>query len=110
MPSKEKFYSSLTDRKISDKEFEHVLNDWKKFEMKTMEDYHDLYLKCDVILLVDVFEKFRSNSLKNYGLSPSHYLSTQGLSRDAMVKMAKIKLELIPDPDMYIFFEKGIFF
>ena len=61
LPSKEKFYSSLADRKISDKEYEHVLNVWKKSEMKTMKDYHDLYLKCDVLLLADVFEKFRSN-------------------------------------------------
>ena len=36
LPSKEKFYSSLTDGKISDKEYEHVLNAWAKFEMKTM--------------------------------------------------------------------------
>ena len=44
----------------------------KKCEMKTIKDYHDLYLKCDVLLLADVFEKFRNNSLKNYVLCPSH--------------------------------------
>ena len=54
----EKFYSSLTDRKISDKEYDHVLKVWNKFEMKTMKDYHNLYLKCDVLLLV-VFEKLK---------------------------------------------------
>ena len=48
--------------------------------MKTMKDYHDLYLKCEVLLIADVFKKFRSNSLKSYGLCPSHYLSTLGLS------------------------------
>ena len=36
--------------------------------MKTMNDYHDLYLKCDVLLWADVFEKLSNNSLKNYGL------------------------------------------
>ena len=80
MPSKEKFYSSLTDRKISDKEYEHVLNVWNKFEMKTMKDYHELYLTCYVLLLADVFEKFRNINLKNYGLCPSHYLSAPGLN------------------------------
>ena len=50
---------------------------------------------------------FSNNSLKNYGLCPSHYLSAKGLSCDAMLKMTKIKLELIPDPGMYIFFEKS---
>ena len=66
-----------------------------------------MYLKRDVLLLADVFEKFRNNSLKNYGLCPSHYLSVLGLSWDAKLKMTKVDLELIPDPDMYIFFEKG---
>ena len=75
LQSKEKFYCLLTDRKFSDKEYERVLNVSKKIEMKTMKDYHNLYLKCDVSLLADVFEKIRSNSLKNYGLCPSHCLS-----------------------------------
>ena len=32
--------------------------------MKTMKHYHDMYLKCDVLLLAHVFEKNRNNSLK----------------------------------------------
>ena len=75
--------------------------------MKTMKDYHDLYLKYDLLLLADVFQKFRNNSLKNYGLFQGHYLSTPGLSWDAMLKQIKIELKLIPDTDMFIFFEKG---
>ena len=66
-----------------------------------------MYLTCDVLLLGDVFEKFRSNSLKNYGLCPSHYFRAPSLSWDAMLKMTRIELELIPDPDMYILSEKG---
>ena len=58
-------------------------------------------------MLADVFEKFRNNSLKNYGLCPSHYLSAPGLSWDPMLKMTQIEPELIPDPEMFIFFEKG---
>ena len=68
LPCKEKFYSSLTNIKINDKEYEHVLNVWNKFGIKTMKYYHDLYLKCDVLLLADVFQIFINNSLKNYGL------------------------------------------
>ena len=78
-----------------------------KNEMETMKDYHELCLKCDVLSLADVFEKFRNNSLKNYGLCPSHYLRAPGLSWNSILRMTKIGLELIPDPDMYIFFEKG---
>ena len=76
--------------------------------MKTMKDYHDFHLKCDVLLLADVFEKFRNNSIKNYGLCPSYYLSAVFLSWDAMLNMAKVKLELILGSDMYIFFKKGM--
>ena len=54
-----------------------VPNIWKKVKMKTMKDYHDLYLKYDVLLLADLFEKFRNDILKNQGLYPSHYLTHQ---------------------------------
>ena len=75
--------------------------------METMKDYHKLYSKCDILLSAHVFQKFRNNSSKNYGLFPSHYLGSQGLSWDATLKMTKIEHELIPDPDMYILLEKG---
>ena len=64
LPSKEKFHSSLAGTKISDNEYDHVPKVWNRFEMKTMKYYHDLYLKCDVLLLANVFEKFRNSSLK----------------------------------------------
>ena len=108
--SKEKFYNSLTDKKIGDKEYEHVLKVWNKFEMKPMKDYYDLYLKWDVSLSADVFEKLTNNSsLINYGSCPSHYFSTPALIWDArMLNMTKVELERIPDTNMYLFFEKGM--
>ena len=57
LPNKEKLYSSLTGKKVNNKEYDHVLKVWKKFEMKTMKYYHDLYLKCVVLLVADVFLK-----------------------------------------------------
>ena len=71
-----------------------------------MKDYDNLYLKCDVLLLADVFEKFINSSLKNYKKCPSHYLSATALSWDATLNMTKIEPELISDADMYFFFEK----
>ena len=64
LPIKEKFYSSLSGKKMSDEEYEHILKVCDKLEMKTMKDYQYLYLKRDVSLLADVFEKFRNSSLK----------------------------------------------
>ena len=95
----------LTGKKTSSKEYGHV---WNKFEMKTVKDYHDFYLKCDVLLSADVFEKFRNNNIKNYTLLPSHYLSAPAISWDAILDMTKVILELISNPNMYIFFEKGM--
>ena len=60
LPTKENFYSFTTGRKITDSEYEHVLNVWNKYEIK---DYQDLNLKRGVLLLADVFEKLRNNGL-----------------------------------------------
>ena len=75
LPSTERLYNLVTGKIISYKEYKYILNVWNKFKMKTMKDYHDLYLKCNVLLLADVFEKFRNNSLKNYGLCLIHCFS-----------------------------------
>ena len=77
-----------------------------KFEMENIGDYHDHYLKKDVLLLADVFEKFIGTCLKYYGLDPCHYFSSPGLSWDAMLKMTGIELEKISDIDKYLFIEK----
>ena len=66
----------------------------------------DLKLHSNVLLLADVFEKFRNNSLKDYGLFPSHYLTVTDLSWDAMLNMTKVEFELISDADMYYSFKK----
>ena len=73
-----------------------------------MGDYHDHYLKKDVLLLADVFEKFIDTCLKFYGLDPCHYFSSPGLSWDAMLKITGVKLEKIFNIDMYLFIEKGL--
>ena len=76
--------------------------------MKIMGDYHDLYLKTDVLLLADVFEKFINRSLEFYKLDISYYFSFTGFSWDAMSKTTEIKLELISDINKYYFVEKGL--
>ena len=107
LPDRSKFYSSLKDECISEKDYLHANNVWNMFKMNAMGDYHDLYLKTDVLLLADVFETFVSTCLEYYGLDPCHYFRRPGLSWDAMLKMTKIELELISDIDMYLLIEKG---
>ena len=72
-----------------------------------MSDYHDHYLKKDVLLLVDVFERFIRTCLKYYELDPCHYFSSPRLRWDAMLKKTKIELEKISDIDKHLYIEKG---
>jgi len=108
LPSKKDFYSILSGEHITDKTYQHALNVWKTFKLKTMGEYHDLYLKTDVLLLADVFENFRKVCNEYYKLDPCHYFTSPGLSWDAMLKMTKIKLQLITDIDIFQFIEKGM--
>ena len=78
------------------------------FEIKRLGEYHDLYLKTDVLLLCDVFEKFINVCLKDYGLDLSHNISSPSLSCDAMLKFTSIPLEKINNTDVHLFLEKGM--
>jgi len=108
LPSKEKFYSSLTESNISNEDYEHAQNVWQEFNMKTFKEYHDLYMKVDVLQLADVFENFRSVCLEHYKLDPAWYYTAPGLSWDAMLKTTKLELDPITNVDQLLFFEKAI--
>ena len=96
------------DGHITDKDYLTCKKILNEFNMKNMGDYHSHYLKKDVLLLVDVFEKFIHTCLKFYKLDHCHYFSFPGLSTDAMLKMTGEKLEKILDIDMYLFIEKEL--
>ena len=108
LPPKESFYSRLNDEGITDEDYEHAQTVWNKFNLKTMKDYHNLYLKTDVLLLADVFESFRDVCMKNYDLDPAWYYTAPGLAWDAALKLTTVKLELLSDPEMLLMFESGI--
>ena len=74
--------------------------------MNTMSDYHNLYLKTDVLLSADVFKKFISTFLDYHGSDPCNYFSSPELSWDVMLKMTGRELGLISDIDMHLFIEK----
>ena len=116
LPAQKCFFSSTKDRRIGDDgkksdihiSFKNYLTCekiWNKFGMKNMCDYHDHYLKKDVLLLADVFEKFINTYLKFYALDPCHYFSCTGLSWDATLRMAGAEFEKISDIDKYFFIE-----
>ena len=108
LPPKEAFYSKLNEEHISDKDYEHAKTVWKTFRIKTMRDYHDLYNRADVLLLVDVFENFRNVCSRNYNLDPALYFTAPGLAWDTALKVTGVELELLSDMDMLLMVEKGI--
>ena len=108
LPVRCEFFSSLKVECFSEKDYSHAIKIWNMFKRNKMGDYHDLYLKTDVLLLTDVFESFISSCLKYYELDPCHYFSSPGLSWDARLRMAGIELDLISDTDIHSFIEKGM--
>ena len=80
MPPKEADYSKLNEESISDADYAHVQKVWEVFEIKNLGDYHDLYVQCGTLLVVDVFENLRDKCIEIYGLDPAHFLSAPGLA------------------------------
>ena len=100
LPQKKYFYSSINDGKRNkinghffNEQYQHLQNVWKIFKFNTFEDFHGHYLKKDVLLLADIFEKFIHTNLKYYGLDPCHHFSAPGLSWDAMLRITGVTLE-----------------
>ena len=108
LPDIDCFFSSLKNSGITREEYQRACDVWKVFGFKTLGEYHNLYLKTDVLLLCDVFEKFVSVCLRDYSLDPSHYFSICGLSWDAKLKITGVILEKIHDINVHLFLEKGM--
>lgn len=107
LPHKDAFYSTLSNDGITDEEYEHTQSVWRAFNIRDMGEYHDLYLKTDVLILVDVFENFRCLTLDCYKLDTAHMMTSPGLAWQAALKMTDVQLDLFTDIDMHLFIEKG---
>ena len=93
---------------ISEEDYQRAQRVWKEFGIRDLGDYHDLYLRTDVVLLANMFEAFRDTCLKHYKLDPAHFYTSPGLAWCACLKCTGIKSELLTDPDMLLMFERGI--
>ena len=80
---------------------------WQKFQMKTLWNYHDLYLITDVLLLADVILNFQKVCRDNYGIDPLHSYTRPGFGWQSLLKMTGVELELFSEEqkELYLFFE-----
>ena len=76
--------------------------------IKHLDEYHDLHVQCDTLLLADVFENFRDKCIEIYGIDPAHFLSAPGLAWQACFKKTKVELELLTNIDILLMVEKWI--
>lgn len=108
LPPKSSFFNSLINEHISESDYKHAQAVWSNFKLKDLGEYTDLYLKTDVLLLTDIFEKFRKTCKRHYQLDPAFYVTAPSLSFDAMLLKTGIQLELLDDLSMIRMIQKGI--
>ena len=87
LPDEKSFYNSLTIENISDIDYRHRNNVFKKFKLNNLGEYHDLYVQSDTLLLADVFENFRKTCIKVYELDPANFLSIPELAWQAKIRI-----------------------
>ena len=107
LPSIKDHCSNLHLENITAEDYSHAKNVWNTFKIKNLGEYHDLYVQSDTAQLADVFENFRTVCLKEYELDPTYFVSTPGLALEAMLKITKVKLQLLTDIDMVLMVENS---
>ena len=108
LPPIEAFYSKLNMSSISSDDYQHAQRVWEEFGIRNLGDYHNLYLRTNVVLLANVYEAFREMCLEHYTLDPVHFYTSPGLAWKACLKHTGIRLKPQTDPDMLLMFEHGI--
>jgi hypothetical protein len=86
LPPREAFFSRLTQEECAEENYKHAQRVCDAVGCQPLKDCHDLYLKCDALLLADIFETFRTTAMSEYRLDPAHYVSAPHLSWDAVLR------------------------
>ena len=95
LPDKEAFYSNLHMEDITNVDYRHANNVFKKFKLKIFEEYHDLYVQSDTLLLADVFENFRNKCIEIYELDPAHFFISTRISMASLFKEIRCEIRIV---------------
>ena len=102
------FYNHLNMEDITDVDYGHTKRVFNGFQIKNLEEYHDLYVQSDTLLLADVFENFRNIRLEIYEVDSAKFISAPGWAWQAALKKTKVKLYLSTSIDTLLMVGKGI--
>ena len=108
LPDIRYFHSTLNNTECSDDDYNYEKEIYKYFDCEDICHYNDLYIKCDVLVLADVFTSYRKKIYEIYGLDPSYCISPPGFSNRVMLKMTNIEIKLKTSVDMHLIMQDGI--
>ena len=108
LPPIEAFFNDLSEEPCSPENYQRALDTWSEFHMTDMRQYQNHYLTTDTLLLADVFDNFRQEIYADHGLEALCFYTLPGLAWAAALKFTGVKLQLLTDLDMYLFFESGV--
>jgi len=81
---------------------------WSTYKCENMEDFYNIYVKLDVVLLADCMENFHRVSTQEYGIDPAHCWTLAGYTSQCCLKMTTLELQLITDLNIYLMFKNAI--
>ena len=105
---KEDFFSELKNKCPDDEEIQRTKEIIEIFNIKDGKELTELYLKSDVILLADVFEKFIKISVEEFGINPLYCVSLPGYTWQCGMKYTDINLQTLQDKEMILLLENNI--
>ena len=108
LPPRSAFYDHLSKKELNEVDYLRAQMIWDCFGCENMQDYLELYLKLDVMLLAAVVESYRNSTYDHFHLDPLNYLTGPSLCFDAMLKITGIQLDTLPTIDMYLWINKCI--
>ena len=108
LPSLDAFYLKLKMEGITADEYKRAQEMWSSHKCKNMQDFHNVYVKLDVVLLADCMENFRRVGIQEYAIDPAHCWTLAGYTWQCCLKMTNLELQLITDPNIYLMFENAI--
>ena len=101
LPPREKFISKLTGKSITIERYKELQKIWDSFGCQNLGEFLEIYLESDILMLADIFENFRNNSLKYYHLDPANFVSSPSLSYHAMLLLSDVEIQPYPSIEVY---------